>query len=295
MRHTNFRSTDSSFKVISKDATDISVWTFTLTDGLVAQSSITPTSTGDYYSGTVSTPTTDCFMLTLQGGVSGILRVGNPEVLVIGYTGEVEQTNTYRQLGLDGAELDSGNMSEIGEGFYYIEPVSLDTSYFDINDGYIKTLVVPYNIMDVTSSTSTGVTSDGYFGNTGFNMFGFLGERYSYFDLAQGKWINDDEVEAKASDLAKAVCNNYGLVWDDTTDAKWIGNYIKYIRTYTENDGYIRYYKPYKTPDTNDANFTLMQDDEAGNVVIKGISILFLQTLETVNTTDGILIPFKEV
>jgi len=293
VRHTNFRATDSSFKVIGLDDSTIQVWTFTLTDGLIAQDDVTPSAIGDYYSGTVATSGTDCFMLTLQGGVSGILRIGDPEVLVIGFTGETGQDNTYKQLDLDGAELSSGSMTEIGEGFYYAEPSSLDPSYFDINGGLIKTLVVPY--MVVESDSGGGITADGIFNNTGFNQFGFLGERHSYFDLDQGKWINDDGVDAKAADLAKAVCVKYSLVWDDKDDEQWIGNYIKYIRSYTENDGKVRYYKPYKTPDGNDANFTLMQTDEAGNLVVKGIDMLLLQTLETINDTDGTLVPFKEV
>jgi len=294
MRHTNFRATDSSFKIISKDSADVDFWTFTLADGLGTKDTVTPSAIGDYYSATISTPSTDCFILAKQSDVSSILRVGDPEVLVIAYTSVLDQDNPYKQFDLDGEELDSGTMTQIGEGFYYVEPVSLDPSYFDLNDGLIKTLVVPYLVAS-NSGGEGGITADKIFQNLGFNMFGFLGERYSYFDLDQGKWINDDTIEAKASDLAKAVCFKYNLVWDDKDDDNWIGNYIKYIRSYEENAGKIRYYKPYKTPDDNDANFSLMQTDEDDNLVVKGVSMLLLQSLETINNTDGAIIPFREI
>jgi len=290
MRHTGFRKKNSSFKVIGVTDAVVHVWTFTLNDGLTAQDDITPEAIGDYYSAKIDTPDSDCFMFVVQDGTCGITRIGDPEVLVISYSGIAGETYSYKQLGMDGGELDSGDMTEISDGFYYIEPASLDESFFDI-DGELKTLVVPYNVVVCTDG---GVVANGIFNNTGFNMFGFLGERHSYFDLDNGKWVKDDDVEAKASDLAKAVCSKYDLVWDDENDDKWIGNYIKYLLSYEENSGRMRYYKPYKTPDGNAANFSLMQKDEADNLVVKGVSMYLLQTLETVNGTDGATITFRE-
>ena len=137
--------------------------------------------------------------------------------------------------------------------------------------------------------------SNGVFLNVGYNMFAFLGKRHSYFDLDSGKWIEDDGVEAKLSDLAKAMCHKYGLVWDDKNDDKWIGNYIKYLRSYSENpdEKKFRVCIPSKTPDTNDANTPLVQDDEDGNMWVKGVSVLLLQKLERKIEIDGATIPFK--
>jgi len=292
MRHTNFIAKDTSFKIISTADTDVSVWKFTLDDGLVSQDSVTPEAIGDYYKATISVPDEDCFILVVQDEIAGITRVGDPEVLVIIYTGETGDTLNYKQYDMDGSELDSGTATEIDEGFYYIEPESLDLSYFDI-EGVLKTLNVPYKVVNCTEG-GDGVSATKNFVNVGFNTIGFLGNRHSYFDLDQGKWINDDDVEAKASDLAKAVCHKYDLVWDDKDDEKWIGNYVKYLRSYTENDGKVRYYKVAVTPETNDANFDLMQTDEGGNLVVKGVSLLILQSLESINDTDGVIIPFAE-
>ena len=295
MRHTNFKPKDTSFKVIDTTSANVHSWKFTLADGLTVLNTYIPNAIGDYFSAEIITPDEDCWLLLEQNGNCSMIRVGDPEVLTVGFTGEEGGIHEYAQYDMDGTELANGYMTEIGNGFYYAEPVTLAASFFDLG-GEIKPLSVPYRVVDCTNTGGgEAVGSPAIFNNTGFNMFGFLGERYSYFDQGLGKWVNDENVEAKASDLAKAVCHKYGLVWDDTADTQWVGNYIKYIRSYTENDGKIRYYKPFKTPDTDEANFSMMQDDEAGNLVVKGISMLLLQPLETVNGTDGVTIPFREV
>jgi len=215
-------------------------------------------------------------------------------VLTIAYIGTTGETIPYIQYDMSGDEMESGDMTEIGEGFYYVDPESLDDSFFVLDDSLVKNLHVPYLVTGSGDGDGGGDidTVDQNFVNTGFNMLGFLGNRHSYFDLDQGKWIEDDDVEARAADLAKAVCYKYDLVWDDKDDDLWIGNYMKYIRTYQENDGKVRYYKVAKTPEDNVANFNLMQTDEDGNLVIRGISLLMLQTLETIDDTEGALIKF---
>lgn len=292
MRHTDFKAKNSSFNVIGTSSNNAKIWTFTLDDGLVAQDDATLDAIGDYYSASISTPDKDCFMFVKYNNRCAILRVGDPEVLVIAYIGSEGETISYKQLDMDGKSIDDGDMTEIDEGFYYIEPSSTDKSFFDMGNGIIISLVVPYNVVTVNGTNC--LTSDGIFHNVGYNMFGFLGNKNSYYDLDNKKWIDDDNAEAKSSDLAKAVCGKYGLVWDDQDDDKWIGNYIKYLRSYTENDGKIRYYKPSVTPENNDANFSLIQEDEAGNLVVRGIDIYILQSLESVDGTDGVTITFKE-
>jgi len=294
MRHNWFKAKDDSYKVITTTDNPISVWTFTTEDGLVEQDSVTPSAINDdYYKATISTTGTDCFMLMKHDGACGILRIGNPEVLTIGYTGETDEVHNYVQYDMDGEELGSGDMVEIGEGFYYAEPESLESSFVVLMGYLIKNLEVPYLIVETDGGVKSVLAQQNFI-NEGFNTLGFLGERHSFFDLEQGKWINDDDVEAKAADMAKAVCHKYGLVWDDEDDDQWIGNYVKYLRTYQENDGKIRYYKVAKTPEDNVANFSLMQTDENGNLVVKGISMLLLQSLETINDTDGAIITFAE-
>jgi len=293
MRHTNFIEKNSSFSVIGLTDDTLYAWKFTLTDGLIALDDTTMDSLGDYYRGTISTPDEDCYILHKQGGSSGICRIGNPEVLLIGYTGEEGNPLPYVHIdNSDGSEIESGDFTEIGEGFYYVEPAKLVNSFYNINGGYLKTLRIPYTVINVDSG-STVTVADKNFINTGYNMFGFLGEEHSYFDMGTGAWIQDDDVVVKASDIAKAVCIKYGLVWDDKEDPQWIGNYIQYIRSYDENAKKFRLYKPYTTPDTNDANFALFQVDEDGNVWLRGISLLLNETLETVNDVGGAIVTFR--
>ena len=99
---------------------------------------------------------------------------------------------------------------------------------------------------------------------------------------------------ARAEDLAKAVSVNYNLEWSDRTMSNHIYNYIKYFRSYDEEAKVFRLYAPSITPSTNPANFELIQEDELGNIFIKGISMLVVQDLETVTDGSvGVYIPFR--
>jgi len=294
MRGINFKEQGASFKIIHRGDEDLALWTFTLTDGLTSiDAPAKDALVDDLYIATIDCDDADYWLLIKWGSQAEFIMVGDAEVISWLYTGVTEETYNYRQVALDdGDDLKNEDMLEAGEGFYYIEP-ELEASLAVFADTHIATLTIPYVIVNCTDGGGDDITADKTFCNVGFNMFGFIGERYSYFDLDKGEWVNDDDVEAKASDLAKAVCYKYDLVWDDEGDDKFIGNYIKYLRSYTENDGKVRYYKPYKTPEDNDANFALMQTDEDDNLVVKGVSILFLETLETVNDTDGAIITFR--
>jgi len=295
MRGINYKKQGASVKVIHKGDEDLSCWKFTLTDGLVALDAVDKeVLVDDFYKATITLDDEDYWYLLKWGAQTEILMVGDAEIVSWLYTGVTDGAYNYKQIALDdGESLKDEDMLEAGEGFYYIEP-TLEASIGVFADSLIATLTTPYVVVNCTDGNSGETTADKNFINTGFNTMGYLGERNSYFDLAAGQWKNDDEVEAKASDLAKAVCHKYGLVWDDDEDEKWIGNYMKYLRTYEENSGKIRYYKVAVTPEDNDANFSLMQTDEDGNTVVKGISLLLTQTLETVNDTDGAIITFRE-
>jgi len=294
MRGINFKKQGASFKIIHKGDEDLSLWTFTLDDGLKSiDSPSKDVLVDDMYMATIDCDDEDYWLLVKWGTQTEMIMVGDAEVISWMYSGTTDATYNYRQIALDdGDDLKNEDMLEAGEGFYYIEP-EIEQSVAIFNDSLIATLTIPYIVINVDDNSGSEVSGDKTFINVGFNMFGFIGERHSYFDLDNGEWVNDDNMEAKASDLAKAVCYKYSLVWDNEDDDKYIGKYIKYIRSYTENDGKVRYYKPYKTPEDNDANFSLMQTDEDDNLVVKGVSILLLQTLETINDTDGAIITFK--
>ena len=216
----------------------------------------------------------------------------------------VDKTLKYTVLIPDYAE--EGQLVTLYQDGEYLDEYKLTQD--DIDNGSVDIFPIPQPDIDndVTfrinnsnggsGSDSSGVTASKVFCNEGFNMIGYLGNRNSYFSLDDGKWIDDDDREAKAQDLGRAVCSKYGLVWDDKDHADYIGNYIKYLRTFQEDDGKIRYCKPggEGTPEDNDANFSLVQTDEDGNYVVRGVSLLLLKKLETIDGTDGATITFKE-
>lgn len=188
--------------------------------------------------------------------------------------------------------------------FYDMGSYKIDMQAFD-GDGLsstIESITVDIGACsDTGSSTGDGDTSDGTnsidanenFVNNGFNTFSFLGRKNSYFDNGANAWVEDAGVEATAEDLAKAITARYGLVWDNEEDPQWIGNYVKYLRTYDETAGKIRYYKPAKTPYTNEANFPLMVRDELDELQVRGISMYLLQTLDTVAEQNGAVVVFR--
>ena len=143
-----------------------------------------------------------------------------------------------------------------------------------------------------SSGSGENLDTDGVFINVGYNMFGFTGSRHAYYEIGTG-WLEDADKEVRASDIAMAICDRYGLVWDDRDDPDWIGNWIKYIRSYDEDAKKFRLYTVI-TPETNDANFDLLTIDEDGNTHARGISLLLLDKLETIDNVDGATISFKE-
>lgn len=292
MRHTNFIQKNTSFNVINNIDTNVVIYKFTLTGGLSTITPPTPSQNGQYYYLSIDAPNEDCFIFVKWGVVNEILRIGDPDILLIGLATE-GNTYNYIHTGFDGTEIESNTMTEIGNGYFYVEPTSLIKSFFDIG-GLLVTLSVPYKILNVATSPS-GV-SDENFINTGYNMFAYSGNRHSYFDLSSGSWIDDQSKEAKASDLAKAVCYKYGLVWSDRNDPLWIGNYIKYLRTYYENadQKVFKLYAPSVTPENNSNNFNLNQTDENGNLYLRGVSILLIQDLDTGDDgSGGSIVPFR--
>ena len=217
----------------------------------------------------------------------------------------IDETFKYTVLIPDYAAVDQMVTLYVDGKFIYDYQLTQD----DIDAGSVDILPIPQPRLDETvtfrinDSGSGGSTSNktggdtiegaGVYTNVGYNMFGFTGVRHSWFDIDASEWVNDDDVDAKASDLAKALCSNYSLVWDDQDDDNWIGNYISYIRSYDDNAKKFRLYKPSKTPETNDANFQLIIEDEDGNVWVRGVSVLLIQSLETISDTDGATIPFR--
>jgi hypothetical protein len=235
MRHTNFQDKLSSFSIVSdSDQLPKRIYTFDLTNGIQEIAFPTVIQIGDYYKITLTTEDRDYFIFIEWGLIREIVRVGDPDVLVIGRAGDTGLQIYYKHINAtDGSVIDEGYFTEIGYNYYYIQPKELTKSFFDIEDTGLVTLVVPYKIVNVSETLTTGdIYADQNFIDVGYAEFGFLGDEFSYFDYENGIWVHDDAqmIRARASDLARAIAYKYGLVWDDRTDVNWIGNFIAYLK-----------------------------------------------------------------
>lgn len=238
-------------------------------------------------------PNEDCLLCILFKAEPIFIRVGEPTIKLLYYANQTGLTLPYVQYLSNGALADEGELVELGQGFYSYKPTDLSLSIVEI-DNHPFIVKVPYIITTVIQS-GDGHFSSSYFADTGYNFFGFLGETNSYFDAGQSKWINDTARIASASDLGKAITDRYSLVWSDNLDPDWIGNYIKYIRTYNEETKRFMVYTPSITPEDNVNNFALTTIDELDNHVIRGVQILLIQDLETVpEGSSGTIIDFRE-
>jgi hypothetical protein len=255
---------------------------------------------GEFWVSSVSIPTDICYLVieVLRDGnvVDYVVnRVGEPDLKVFYTNSEEDGTNTipYEQYSSTGMLLDSGDATHLVRGIYYINPVNQFESLLKFNGSTSKVLKLPYIVVPLTGG-GDGVVGDGLFLDTGFSTYGFIGNRNSYFNLNAGMWIDDENSIAKASDLAKAIASRYGLEWDDKTSPTHIYKYVNYLRTYDEENGVFRLYAPSITPETNAANFDLVEIDELGNTFVKGISMLLLQDLETIpEGSSGAIVDFR--
>lgn len=249
-------------------------------------------------------PNEDCYIILLVYRNNKIidyiiLRCGVPPLKVF-YTNVNYKSSDniyYEQYSKSGTLLSSDSINFLESGVGYFVPKNEFESLIKIylnSEVTSSVLKLPYIETIIDTTPGSGYSSNGLFVDTGFSNYGFIGEKHSYFDLISGKWVNDPTRIAKAEDLAKAVAFKYNLEWEDRANPLHIYNYIKYFRTYDEENGVFRLYAPSITPSDNAANFELIQKDELDNTFIKGVSMLLIQDLETViDGSVGVYIPFR--
>lgn len=249
-------------------------------------------------------PNEDCYIILLVYRNNKIidyiiLRCGVPPLKVF-YTNVNYKSSDniyYEQYSKSGTLLSSDSINFLESGVGYFVPKNEFESLIKIylnSEVTSSVLKLPYIETIIDTTPGSGYSSNGLFVDTGFSNYGFIGKKHSYFDLISGKWVNDPTRIAKAEDLAKAVAFKYNLEWEDRANPLHIYNYIKYFRTYDEENGVFRLYAPSITPSDNAANFELIQKDELDNTFIKGVSMLLIQDLETVTDGSvGVYIPFR--
>ena len=224
-------------------------------DGTVLTTEVIPTYDG---TGHVLNYNEDVYLFVEQNKYFDVLRIGKPPEAMILKDTESRRFNQYDTAGNLTGFIDS---TEIGNGYWKVVPLVIGKGYFEL-DGYEQPFDFGYEMKSDPNSTDGGISAIGNFIDTGYAEFGFLGDKHSYFDMVLGEWVRDDNVTAKASDLAKAVAYKYGLEWSDKTAPNHIYNYIKFLRTYDEEETKFRLYAPAVTPESNAANFDLITEDE---------------------------------
>lgn len=251
----------------------------------------------------VQIPNEDCYLIIIvyRNNIINdyiVIRSGVPTLKIFYTNQKYIQTDTiyYEQYNKSGVMLETDYINYLSYGIGYFTPVNEFESlikFYNGIDTISSVLKLPYIEVQIGSG-GNGYTSDGLFVDTGFSNYGFIGEKNSYFDLISGTWVKDLNRTAKAEDLAKAVAWKYNLEWDNRTSPLHVYNYIKYFRTYDEENKRFLLYAPAITPSTDINNFELIQLDELGNTFILGVSMLLIQDLETVSDSSvGVYIPFK--
>ncbi len=242
MRHNWFKAKDTSFKIIDKSDSDIEVMKFTLIDGLTVLDSVTPTAKGDFFIAEIATPNENCWIFTIQNGACGMVRVGSPEILTIGYTGIEAQTHTHSQYDMDGTEVGTGDMTEIGKGFYYCEPFTLSASFVVLLDEIIKPLVVPY-----------GGVKDGSGGSSGIIK------------------IESDRFEMVSIPVRGQTVHSYFIAKIEEATGKPASESIELVKAYPSNslskDKYIGFV-PGVTNPAGSYNFKLVEDDAGDDAIV---------------------------
>lgn len=249
-----------------------------------------------------TSPDEDCILAVLFGGYPTFVRVGDANVRFLYFGEKISLQIPYTQKSvIDGSVIDAGVLTELSDGFYFVDPVSEDTTLIEIThpDGSVEPflLKLPYGGTG-TGGPGSGVTADFNFLDEGYNFFAFMGAELSAYDIVTGEWRENSSV-ARAADLAKAVSHRYSLIWDkataiaDNNTSQWIGSYLQYMRTWDEEVGKIRNFVPGVTPEDSDNNFQLIVRDEYDNPCLRGIQLFITKGLTTKDTSVGLIFDFR--
>ena len=92
-----------------------------------------------------TTPDEDCQICSIFNGYPVMMQVGNPEVRFLHYEGKTGQTIPFLRMDDSGNAIDSGNLTELSDGFYYHVPTDLGLSIYIVH-GKSHILKVPYII-----------------------------------------------------------------------------------------------------------------------------------------------------
>jgi len=254
MRHTNLKKKDITFSMVNYIDEDISLFKF-VDEELSELDAPTINTIENFFKVEISTPDEDCYLIIQWGSHTEFMRVGNPPLYVM----LSSQTDiSYKQFDYDGSELDSGDATHIDNNFYYINPSSIDPSFFVLNDRHIITLVVPS--CDVATSSSGRI------------------------HLQENAWqmiaINVEGVKVKEYLLDKLaeICD---------TDTE---NIVKRVSAYFGDENKFTSFIPAVTDSESSKNFELVRTDASNDLEVKEITAFWIKMLDYKTYYDDELI-----
>jgi len=148
MRTSALKNRNSSYPIFStsEETEGLSLFKFandlSFTD--ISPASPTISNIGNGHKKTnVTTPDEDCIIMGKFNEYPVIFNVGQPVVKFIHYNGETGLTIPIERMKDDGTIVETGNLTELGNGFYYHVPSDLGLSIYMI-DGESHLMQVPY-------------------------------------------------------------------------------------------------------------------------------------------------------
>lgn len=153
MQHSLLRNKGEVVKLFShKDPTKVQktllVYSFTPEEGiqeiLYPNPNITDLNVG-YYSTEITTPDFDCYLLILFCGNPIVLRIGNPPLQFMYWSGKRINILPYHHFDEFGVLKAQGDLLSLGYGFYYYTPVEETLGYIEV-EGRPHILNVPYSV-----------------------------------------------------------------------------------------------------------------------------------------------------
>ncbi len=248
MRTSALKNRNSQYPIFStsSEAEGLSLYKFgndlSFTD--ISPASPTISNIGNGHKKTlIDTPDEDCIIMGKFNEYPVIFNVGQPEVKFIHYHGKTGKTISIERMKDDGTIVETGTLTELGNGFYYHVPSDLGLSIYMI-DGESHLMQVPY-LGTVAGSLSGSIL------------------------LQKDKWmLCAVPVDGKIhEDFVQYIENKYSVVGSDIFEV-----FNAYPATDTQSSEFLSYIPGVTSPLTKH-NFPLKMVDSTDNDEIIGFWI----------------------
>jgi len=229
---------------------DLTVYTVTEdTDGNAVMTEITESdpniitlADGIFTQYTFTAPNEDCYAIVVLNGLSQFFRVGSPTTRIFVYGNDVGEIIDYTLYDFDGNQVSSGQLDDIGNGYYAHKLSETGDFIFAIDDLAPEAIHSNY-VLDVSSTKMNGKVR-----------------------LEPDRWmmLSLPIDGAKISDFVTAIENKYGM---DGSDLFRV--FSAFPSVADEQKGEMLDFIPGVTPVGSKYNFNLMYNDN-GDYEITG-------------------------